>query len=46
MQHPELDWIRSLTQFLGAFQLVHPYGISVAMLLPWTLGHHTAHLQR
>jgi hypothetical protein len=45
-QHPELNWTRAITQFLGAFQPVHPSGISVAMLLPWTLGQHAAHLQR
>jgi hypothetical protein len=33
MQHPELGWKRAITQFLCAFQLAHPSGISVTIPL-------------
>jgi hypothetical protein len=33
MQHLELGWICAINQFLCAFELAHPYSISVAMYL-------------
>jgi hypothetical protein len=44
-QYSDLDWILAITQFLSTFQLVHLSAVSVSMLLPWTLGYHTVHLQ-
>jgi len=33
MQHPELGWIRAVTQVIGSFQLAHPSDISATMLM-------------